>query len=69
MASASHEHDLKQELGINADQCPTFRKHFDFEQQKALINEDLITCDLIVGLLWRRWGSTTKKYSSGFLEE
>ena len=32
------------------------------------INEDLMTCDLIVMLLWKRWGSTTGEYSSGFEE-
>ena len=36
---------------------------------QALINEDLVTCDLVVGLLWRRWGTPTGKYSSGFEEE
>ena len=33
------------------------------------INEDLKTCDLIVLVLWKRWGTPTGKYSSGFEEE
>ena len=33
------------------------------------INEDLLKCDLIIMLLWNRWGSSTGKYSSGFEEE
>jgi len=33
------------------------------------INEDLRKSDLIVMLLWKRWGSYTGKYSSGFEEE
>ncbi len=36
---------------------------------QEMINEDLKTCDLIVMLLWKRWGSETGKYSSGFEEE
>jgi len=33
------------------------------------INEDVKHSDLIVMLLWKRWGSATGKYSSGFEEE
>ncbi len=33
------------------------------------INQDLIRCDLIIMLLWKRWGSSTGNYSSGFEEE
>ena len=34
------------------------------------INKDVAnTCDLFIGLLWKRWGSSTGKYSSGFEEE
>jgi hypothetical protein len=33
------------------------------------INEDVRNSDLIVMLLWKRWGSRTGKYSSGFEEE
>jgi len=34
-----------------------------------LINEDLKDSDLIVCILWKRWGSSSGKYSSGFEEE
>jgi hypothetical protein len=33
------------------------------------INEDVKSSHLIVMLLWKRWGSATGKYSSGFEEE
>jgi len=33
------------------------------------INEDLELCDLVVMLLWKKWGSPTGKHSSGFEEE
>jgi tetratricopeptide (TPR) repeat protein len=39
------------------------------ERAQKLINQDLLTCDLIVMLLWKRWGTPTGKYSSGFEEE
>jgi Domain of unknown function (DUF4062) len=47
--------------------------HFDVmgweDTTPGLINRDLETCDLFVGLLWTRWGQSTGKYSSGFEEE
>ena len=36
---------------------------------QELINKDVADCNLFVGLLWRRWGQPTGKYSSGFEEE
>jgi HEAT repeat protein len=36
---------------------------------QELINKDLDACDIFIGILWRRWGSQTGKYSSGFEEE
>ena len=36
---------------------------------QRLINKDIKNCDLIVMLLWKRWGSPTGKYTSGFEEE
>ncbi|GAH77917.1 unnamed protein product, partial [marine sediment metagenome] len=36
---------------------------------QKLINRDVDSCDLFVGILWRRWGQNTGKYSSGFEEE
>lgn len=36
---------------------------------QELINKDVDSCDLFLGILWRRWGSSTGKYFSGFEEE
>lgn len=36
---------------------------------QGLINKHLASCDLFVGVLWKRWGEPTGKYSSGFEEE
>ncbi|MFB3896035.1 MAG: tetratricopeptide repeat protein [bacterium] len=36
---------------------------------QELINQDIEQVDLMVMLLWQRWGSDTGKYSSGFEEE
>ena len=36
---------------------------------QSKINEDLKKCDLVIMLLWKKWGSQTGKYSSGFEEE
>lgn len=36
---------------------------------QAIINQDVDSCDLFVGLLWCRWGSPTGEYESGFEEE
>jgi len=36
---------------------------------QKLINKDIRNCELIVMLLWKRWGSSTGKYTSGFEEE
>jgi Domain of unknown function (DUF4062) len=36
---------------------------------QALINGDVDCCDLFIGMLWKRWGSETGEYSSGFEEE
>jgi hypothetical protein len=33
------------------------------------INKDVESCDLFIGMLWGRWGSSTGQYSSGFEEE
>lgn len=34
-----------------------------------LINKDIDKCDLMIMLLWKRWGTPTGEYSSGFEEE
>jgi tetratricopeptide (TPR) repeat protein len=36
---------------------------------QGLINDVVKTSDLIVLLLWKRWGTSTEEYSSGFEEE
>jgi tetratricopeptide (TPR) repeat protein len=36
---------------------------------QELINEDVKKCDLMIMLLWKRWGTPTGEYSSGFEEE
>jgi hypothetical protein len=36
---------------------------------QEIINEDLMDSDLFVGLLYRRWGSPSGEYTSGFEEE
>ncbi len=36
---------------------------------QELINRDVDSCDLFIGILWRRWGQPTGEYSSGFEEE
>lgn len=40
-----------------------------FGRPQEIINKDVDACDLFVDLLWRRWGSTTGEFSSGFEEE
>ncbi|MCG8585457.1 MAG: hypothetical protein MI757_12165 [Pirellulales bacterium] len=52
MATVAAPHDLKRELGINADNCPTFRDRFNFEQQKALIDEDLFAAKSVMAVLF-----------------
>lgn len=36
---------------------------------QELINRDIEDCDLFLGLVWKRWGTPTGEYSSGFEEE
>lgn len=40
-----------------------------YARPQSLINKDVDKCDLFIGILWRRWGQSTGKYSSGFEEE
>ncbi|MBE3128468.1 MAG: DUF4062 domain-containing protein, partial [Actinobacteria bacterium] len=40
-----------------------------FSRPQNLINRNVNYCDLFVGILWRRWGQNTGRYSSGFEEE
>ncbi|GAH25064.1 unnamed protein product, partial [marine sediment metagenome] len=36
---------------------------------QGIINQEVETCDLFIGLLWKRWGHPTGEFSSGFEEE
>jgi hypothetical protein len=36
---------------------------------QSLINKEVNICDLFIGLLWKRWGTNTKEFDSGFHEE
>ncbi len=40
-----------------------------FGRPQEQINEDVDACDLFLGILWRRWGSPSGSFSSGFEEE
>ena len=40
-----------------------------FSRPQTLINKDLDSCDLFIGVLSHRWGQDTGKYSSGFEEQ
>lgn len=40
-----------------------------FSRPQALINKDVENCDLFIGMLWKRWGTDSGDYSSGFEEE
>jgi hypothetical protein len=52
MATALQAHDLKKELGIDADRSPTFRERFNFEQQRALVEEDVFAAKSVVAILF-----------------
>ncbi|MHB8068814.1 MAG: DUF4062 domain-containing protein [Desulfobaccales bacterium] len=40
-----------------------------YSRPQSLINKDVDSCDLFLGVLWRRWGQSTKTHESGFEEE
>lgn len=40
-----------------------------YSRPQELINKDVDSCNLFIGILWRRWGSESGEYSSGFEEE
>lgn len=52
MSTATVPHELKRELGVNVDKSPTFRDRFSFEQQKALIDEDLFAAKSVMAVLF-----------------
>jgi hypothetical protein len=51
MATIVRKHNLRKELGIDADRCPTFRTQFSFDQQKDLIDEDVYAAKSVITLL------------------
>lgn len=40
-----------------------------YARPQSLINRDVDSCDLFLGMLWQRWGQPTGEYTSGFEEE
>lgn len=40
-----------------------------YARPQEIINQEVDICNLFVGLLWKRWGQPTGKFSSGFEEE
>ena len=40
-----------------------------YSRPQELINKDVDSCDLFIGVLWKRWGQDSGKFSSGFEEE
>lgn len=40
-----------------------------YSRPQDIINKDVDCCSLFLGLLWKRWGQSTGKYTSGFHEE
>ena len=40
-----------------------------YARPQEIINQEVDICNLFVGLLWKRWGQSTGKFSSGFEEE
>ena len=40
-----------------------------YGRPQSRINPGVDSCDLFLGMLWRRWGQPTGKYTSGFEEE
>jgi hypothetical protein len=43
-----------------------------YGRPQGLINQDLARCELVIGMMWKRWGtppSKTGPYTSGFEEE
>ena len=42
---------------------------YDYGRAQGQINPDVRDCDVFVGILYRRWGTPTGTFSSGFEEE
>ena len=57
------EYNLRLELYGFEDTTPGFGR------PQELIDKDVDNCELFIGILWMRWGTSTGKFSSGFEEE
>ncbi len=55
--------DIQIELFGWEDTLPSFKR------PQEQINKDVEICDLFIGVLWKRWGTDSGKFSSGFEEE
>ena len=44
-------------------------RFFGIGRPQSQINDDVDVCDLFVGIIWRRWGSPSGEFQSGFEEE
>ena len=60
---------IGRQIGWQVDLYKWEDKTPGFGRPQELINEWVDDCGLFVGLLWKRWGQPTGKYSSGFEEE
>ena len=56
-------------LGVHIDLYGWEAVQPAFGRPQEIINQDLDICDIFVGILWRRWGTETGEFSSGFEEE
>lgn len=63
------DHTMAREFGWRIELCGWEDTLPGAGRPQELINRDVEACHLFVGLLWRRWGSPTGKFSSGFEEE
>lgn len=61
--------NLAREIGWHVEVRGWEQTHPGMGRPQSLINPEVDSCDVFIGILWKRWGSPTKKYSSGFYEE
>jgi hypothetical protein len=62
-------HHVARNLGVHVELRGWEDTLPGFSRPQAKINEDIQASNLFIGLLWRRWGTPTGEYSSGFEEE
>lgn len=56
-------------FGIQATMWEDATYYGSGRAQEQINKNDVLTCDVFVGILWQRWGQPTGKYQSGFEEE